>query len=380
MPTLSLNDIVNVVINVSPTATVRNAFNLGLIIGKSTIISAVTRVKLYSGLTEMIAGGWAGTEPEYVAAQLYFAQLPAPRGVLIGRWDGTGSETALQAITACRITNNDWYAATFVSPIVKADIITIAAYIEAVTPVSTFFYTTSDSDVPLGTAGNVLLTLQTSGYRRSLGQYSLNALSAVVGSAASFPVVAIMGYAMGAMTGLAKSAYTLMFKPEVGITPDVLTLAKVTAIKGANGNVYISRGSTYNLFETGVMANGTFFDEVINLDVLANDIQTGIMTLFQSVTKIPQTEDGVTSIVSAITTPCEAGVNKGVLSPGIWAAAPILNVNTNDYLSKGYLIVADSIANQSSVDRDARKSPPTYVLVKMAGAVQSVVINVLVNR
>ena len=370
MPTLSLNDILNVVINVSPTATVRNAFNLGLIIGKATIISAVTRVKLYSSLTAMKADGWTGSEAEYLAAQTYFSQVPAPGNVLIGRWDGTGSETALQAITACRVINSDWYAATFATAIVKADIVAIAAYIEAATPASTFFYTTADSDVPLGTAGNVLLTLQASAYRRSLGQYSATANA----------VVAIMGYAMGAMTGLAKSAYTLMFKPEVGITADALTTAQVTAIKGANGNVYINRGSTYNLFETGVMASGVFFDEVINLDILASDIQSGLMTLLQSVTKIPQTEDGVTSIVGAITTACESAVNKSVLAPGQWTAAPILNVKTGDYLTKGYIVVADSIANQSSVDRAARKSPPVYVLVKMAGAVQSVVINILVNR
>ena len=369
MPTLSLNDIVSVVVSVSPAATVRSGFNLALIIGTSTIISAADRVKLYSGLEDMIADGFAADDPEYVAAQRYFAQVPKPSTVAIGRWDTTGDETIVEAVTACRVKNTNWYVCT-VCGATKANIEDVAEYIETAVPTAAFFYTTADVDVPAGTAGNIMVLLKAANYKRTLGQYSTE----------DDAVAAILGYAMGANTGLANSAYTLAYKSEVGVTPEDLNLTEVTAIKAQNGNVYINRGATYDLFEQGVMADGTAFDELLNLDMLANDIQLAVMDLLVSVPKVPQTEDGVSLLVNAINGPCSEARNKGFIAPGVWNASPILNLNTGDMLSQGYLVLADTIANQSQSDREARKSPPIYVPVKLSGAIEHAVINVLVNR
>ena len=57
-----------------------------------------------------------------------------------------------------------------------------------------------------------------------------------------------------------------------------------------------------------------------------------------------------------------------------------MNLKTGDALSTGYMVLADTLANQSQADRDARKSPPIYVAVKMAGAIEHVVIGIVVNR
>jgi hypothetical protein len=369
MPNLSLNDIVQVIVNISPKATARAGFNLGLIVGKSTVISAADRVKTYSSLNEMIAAGFTNVMPEYKAASLYFSQSKKPTKVAIGRWDETGTETALEAITACRTKNAEWYACT-ICEAVKADILSVAAYIETATPSSAYFYTTSDADVKAGTAGNVMETLQGLNYRRTIGQYSTTADA----------IAAIMGYAMGANTGTANSAYTLAYKQEVGVLTENLTSDEVETIKDYNGNVYISRGSNSNVFEQGVMADGTPFDEVINLDVLANDIQIGIMDLLVSVPKVPQTEEGISLIYNALTGPLVAALNRGFLAPGVWNGPAILNLQTGDNLSVGFLIQSETIASQPQADRDARKSPPVYIAVKLAGAIEHVVIQVDVNR
>jgi hypothetical protein len=366
---LPLSDIVDVVVNVSPSAVVRNEFNLGLIMGDSTVISTSDRVKVYNSLAEMIAGGWAGTEDEYEAAQLYFSQSGNIGRVAIGRWNTAQSaETALQAITACRTANTEWYAC-YICGAAKADVLAVAAYIESCEPVSVFFYDTDDADVLAKTADNVMDSLMDDSIRRTIGQYSTE----------DYAAVTIMGYAMGSNTGLANSAYTLMFKPEVGITAEELTSAELAAIQDQNGNAYVTRGSTYNVFEKGVMADGTFFDEVIFLDTLANGIQTAIISALQSNHKIPQTEEGVTLLVNAITDPCEEARSIGFIAPGVWDSATVLGLNTGDALPNGYIILADKISNQSAADRADRKAPPIYVCVKLAGAVQSAVINVLVN-
>jgi hypothetical protein len=369
MSTLLLSDIVQVNVLINQGISVRSGFNEGLIVGKSTIISAVTRVVEYASLAAMIAGGWAGSEPEYLAAQKYFAQIPAPQKVAIGRWDGTGAETSAQAITACRAANSTWYAC-LVCGAAKADIVGVAGIIETAVPSSVQFYTTSDNDAKAGTEGNVFDALADLSYRRSIGQWSTTADAAA----------AIMGYAMGANTGLANSAYTLAYKSEVGVTADTLTSAEVAFIKGDNGNCYINRGNQYNLFEQGMMADGSYFDEVINLDILVNSIQLNVMDLLTGVPKVPQTEGGVALLVDAISQPCKTAKETGFIAPGIWTAAPVLTLNTNDMLSDGFLVLADTISNQSSNDRAARKAPPIYVPIKLAGAIEHVVISITVNR
>jgi hypothetical protein len=476
--TQPLSDIVNVSVKVSPLSAVNSGFNLGLIVGKSTVIPITTRVKVYSGTDDMKADSWVGTEPEYLAAQMFFSQIPRPSKVAIGRQDinalvnpatlpqlatattggvlaattyyvrytwisaqgetmvspeasivttgatssitvtipalpagatlagiyigtapGTGTkqgttntttytqtaaliagsaapgsntataETAVTAVTACRAANNDWYAA-YVCAALKADIIAVAAYIEAATPLSAFFYDTQDAEVLAGTAGNVMDSLKGSKRHRTFGQYSTTAYAAA----------SAMGYAMRANTGLANSAYTLAYKSEPGVTPEVLTTQQVTTITGYNGNVYTSYGATYNLLVQGTMADGVHFDEVLNLDMLTNSIQTAVMNALTQAPKIPQTEDGVSILVSAVTVPCENARTRGVIAPGVWNAAPVLGLKTGDTLSTGYMILADSILNQSQADRDARKSPPIYACVKLAGAIEHVVIGIVVNR
>lgn len=367
--TQSLSDIVNVTVQVSPLSTVNSGFDLGLIVGTSSVISVADRVKVYSGTDDMLDQGWVGTEPEYKAAEIYFSQVPRPNKVVIGRWDNSGSETAVQAVTACRAANSDWYA-VYVCGATKTDILAIAQYIETATPLSVYFYDTQDVEVPAGTAGNVMDTLKAAGRHRTFGQYSTS----------DFAAVAAMGYAMGANTGLANSAYTLAYKTEVGILPEDLSTQEVNTILGYNGNVYTNYGAKYNLLVQGTMADGVHFDEVLNLDVLTNDIQTSVVNALTQAPKIPQTDEGVSLLVSAITDPCNAARTRGVIAPGVWKGAPVLNLKTGDTLSTGYMVLADSLANQSQADRDARKAPPIYVAIKLAGAIEHVVIGVIVNR
>lgn len=368
MPTLPLSDIVNVSVSVGPVSSIRNNFNIALIVGKSAIIDTTARVKIYSKIGDLTADGWQGTEPEYLAAQIYFSQSPKPSKVAIGRWDGT-NETAVQAVTACRQANSDWYSC-MVCDATKSDIIAVAAYIDSATPASSYFYTTADSDVLAGTAGNVLETLKSNKTHRSLGQYSTE----------EHAVTAIMGYAMGANTQTANSVYTLAYKPEVGITPENLIEDKVNLIKNYNGNVYVNRGSVYNVFENGVMADGSYFDEILNLDILTNNIQSAVMDALTTLPKVAQTDDGMGNLLNAITAPLEKARSTGFIAPGVWNTAGILTVKNGDVLSRGYEILSDTIADQSQTDRENRISPPIYILVKLAGAIQNVVINLYVNR
>ena len=92
--TLSLQTIVDVIVEVSANAASPPAFNQGLIIGSSTHIpswGANSRIRQYTSLVGMAGDGFQPTDPEYIAAELYFSQTPAPTYVWIGRQDATAS-------------------------------------------------------------------------------------------------------------------------------------------------------------------------------------------------------------------------------------------------------------------------------------------------
>ncbi len=55
------------------------------------------------------------------------------------------------------------------------------------------------------------------------------------------------------------------------------------------------------ILQQGVMANGDFFDERHGLDWLQNYVQTNLYNLlYTSTTKVPQTETGITRLLSNV--------------------------------------------------------------------------------
>jgi hypothetical protein len=368
--TLNLDRIVDISVYTSPQAAIRSTFNQLLIVGQSTHISANTRVKQYGSLAEMLDDSFIITDDEYLAAAVYFAQTPTPEKVWIGRMV-SGTDTGAQALALCRAASSEWY----VCMVLNADKTSheaCALWAESATPSTVYAYTTEDADVLSGVTGNVAEVLKGLLYKRTIGQYS-----------STYPLYAIagiMGYAMGANTGLANSAYTLKFKNEVGITVEALTSTQVGIIEGNNCNVYVNYGNAYDIFEPGIMADGTFFDQVINRDMLVNDIQMNVMDLLYGNSKIPQTEAGVTQIIHAINQACESAIVRGYLGPGTWTGVDVLNLHTGDTLPKGYVVQAVPLSEQSTADRDLRKSPNIYVAIKEAGAMHSVLIGVYINQ
>lgn len=368
LKSLSLNSVVKVIVNLAARMAPRKAFDLGLIIGSSTVIPTDERIRIYEAVEDMLEDGFTNSSPEYLAALLYFSAQKKPDRLAVGVQ--AEKESVLEAVQACREANSEWYT-VYCCKAEKQDIKEVSAYIEAATPSTMFMFTTQDTDAPSGKEGNIFEVLKEKSLRRTLGQYSTESEHAVA---------SILGYAMGANTGTRNSAYTLAYKAEPGVTPENLSTTQVETIKGNYGNVYINRGEYYNVFEQGVTAANIPFDEMINLDKLANDIQLNVMDLLYQYPKVPQTESGITQIVNAIAEACEQSVLIGFIAPGVWKGQDILELVYGDTLPKGYLIQPDSIDNQSQADREARKAPPIYVSIKLAGAIEFVTIQVDVNR
>lgn len=375
MPTkpLQLNEVVNFVVNLAQRSAQRKAFNIMLLVGKNTVIPKEERVRTYTTLEAMLADGFTTNDRLYKAAALIKAQSRSPVKFCIGTQDA--NETMLQAITACREANYDWYVLVPCAELTVQQHLDNMAYTNACTPDTVYAFTSKAAEDLQGGDGSIFKRAKDLKYRRTIGIYSTKHDDAVAG---------IMAYAMGMMTGTINSAFTLKFKGINGVTTEnseaAISVSAVDKLKKQNGNIYVNRGFYYDMFEEGTMADGTFFDEVIYLDKLKNDCQLALMDLFVQNAKIAQTEGGMTRIHNALNGVLKDYQRIGYLETGVWRGDTILGLKYGDTVNNGYLVQSEPIAEQNQADRENRIAPPIYIALKLAGAIHSAVVQIDVNR
>nr|DAL50450.1 MAG TPA_asm: tail sheath protein [Caudoviricetes sp.] len=96
--TLPVSRVVNVAVEMSPTATALRNFGSCLILGDSDIIDTDERIRLYSSISD-IATDFGISSREYLAAQAFFSQSPQPTQVYIGRWAKSATAGRLRGRT-----------------------------------------------------------------------------------------------------------------------------------------------------------------------------------------------------------------------------------------------------------------------------------------
>lgn len=369
MTGLSVSRISDVTVTLSAKAA--QGFNFGsmLILGTSTVISIAERLRAYTAANDV--GTDFGTDSEeYKAATIWFSQSPQPTQVYIGRWVKTLAtaesgtvETLIQAVNTL-LGYTSWYGlhiADSVDPD-AADMVSVAAAIEAASISRILAYTTQDTAVLDSTSTTDLPSqLKAASYSRSFGQYS---------SSSRYAALSAFGRAFTVDFTGSNTTITLKFKAEPGITYETLTASQADALEAKNCNVYVYYNNDTAILEQGVMANGDFFDERHGLDWLQNAVQTAdYNTLYTSATKIPQTDAGTTTRMANIELELEQAVTNGLFAPGKWTGGDIGQLKTGDSLTKGYYLYADTVDNQSQADREARKGVAIQVAGKLAGAV-----------
>jgi hypothetical protein len=128
-----------------------------------------------------------------------------------------------------------------------------------------------------------------------------------------------------------------------------------------------------------MMSELNFFDQILNLDMLASNIQYAVMNVLTSVPKIPQTDAGQQLLIQAVEAACDQMVSNGNIGSGIWEGQTILDLTSGTALPQGYLVQSPKYNTMSKADIQARKSPPIYVAIIEAGAVHFVTIAVVVQ-
>jgi len=301
-------------------------------------------------------------------------------------------ETCLQALQVCRAVQPSWYAAMCTAA-VTADHEAISAWV--LSQVGTvYFGTTQDTSSLNGLSTGLLTALFNASSKRTWMQWA-STQSGLYPNQIYF-TAAVMGCAMAANTQLANSAFTMKFSagvPLEGVFVEPLTTTQIQNIEGVstsvgpNGNLYINYANSFNVLEQGTMsAANQFFDEILNLDILASNIQYNIMNLLTSVPKVPQTDAGQAQLIQAVEAALAQSALTGFIAGGVWEGQniPIPTVSTGltkgTTLPNGYWVASPKVASLSQAQIQARQAAPIYVALIEAGAVHFVTISVQVQR
>jgi len=288
---------------------------------------------------------------------------------------GVPAETLPQAVATFADISGDWYGLMYATttPPPDADIITAAEQIEGYDISRIFGLTYQKTDVLDSTnSADLPSQLQSLKLSRTFSTYS---------QSSPYAVASMFGRAFTVNFEASNTTITLKFKQEPGIVPETLTESQARTLRNKNCNVFVNYNNTTAIIQEGVMANGYFFDEVHGTDWLQNRIQTDVYNLlYQSTTKIPQTDEGTHRIVNTIEAACIQAIVNGLGAPGVWTAGGFGQLSPGDTLSKGFYVYAPPVATQDQSDREARKSVPIQVALKLAGAIHFVGVIVNVNR
>lgn len=496
---LSESDVVNVEITLAPVPSSYRNFGATLILGASNVIDVSQRIRNYANLDEVTLD-FGNTDPEYLAADLFFSQSPQPSILYIGRWaqngssailhgaplsataqaallasfptlttgsteftidgtqqtlsdlnfsavtnmngaaavintalgshatcvwnanytrfdvesdsvgtsssitygspsgsgtdistsfgftaasgatppiDGIAAETPLTCITTLANLTNAWWASMFAEPSVGAitdsEHVAVAAFIEAASPSRCYGVTSMEAAVLDPTSDSDLASLMMAGqYTRTLTQYS---------SSSDFAVASFFGRMATVDFTANNSVITMKFKTEPGVTAETLTETQAATLNSKNCNVFVNYDNGTAIIQQGVMASGLFFDVRQCADWLQNQVQTDVFNLlYQSPTKIPQTDPGIHQIAVTIGNDLQDGVTNGFIAPGIWnSSLEFGTLQTGQTLNTGYYVYQPPVSSQSETDRSERIAPTIQCAIKLGGAVHSANVQIFAN-
>jgi hypothetical protein len=284
------------------------------------------------------------------------------------------NETISESLSAIEAVNSKWYGFAFTSEVrddsqtaagTIADCLDAAAWAEP--RIKVFANNSSDANTLSATdETNISYQLSQLGYSRTFTVYNEG----------DYP--AISTFARGASVDYegSKTTITYKFKQLPGLSASDLSSSQASAISSFDANYYANFGTQLSgdsvaILAEGVCASGRFIDEVVGLDWLQNAIETDVFNyIFQSTTKIPQTDEGVSGIVQVLSGVLDTAVTNGLLAPGT------VTIDDDEvFLDKGYYIYQGLVEDQSQADREAREAPPISFIAKGAGAIHGVTIS-----
>ena len=381
---LNMDPVVQVNVSVGATTIPAGTYDVGAILssdaGTGTPLTTTKRFVVYESFNELVNGvenekpAYDSTTDVYKAAQKYFGVAPAPSQLIVIYYDisdGT-TETPTSAMLDAIEKGAEFYGVYYAPKSgetdvnIKANVVSIASALNSIGRGVEFYGVTGTAAQIIANDG-LMASLADANAKRAIGMACTSDIDDAAG---------LMGVAMGYGRSSDSSAFALCYKSIATATVNSFTQGEVDSIKAVNGNVYVARTKTKAGLENGATASGLRYDDVLYLDRIANDIQTGIYSMISdSPTKLPQNDTTTTLFISEINRILENYYNIGVLSDAVWHGTLYNDMEDGMIIDHGYYAFADSFDNQTTANRVAHKAMPITVLLCLAGSVESVVIN-----
>jgi hypothetical protein len=302
-------------------------------------------------------------------------KLKLTDGLALEPIPGADTETPAEAAARAAEMSSEWYGLMFAATaqVSDDDNIDAAGFIEGSSQSRIFGITSGDALMLEATVDtDVASQLKKLGYKRSFVQFS---------SKNPYAVASMFGRAFSVNFNANRSTITLKFKQEPGVVYEQINETRAQALAGKNANVYALYNTDQPILQECTMANGAFFDEIHGTDWLQNALQTELWNaLYQSKTKIPQTNAGMNVLAAICKNVCLEGQNNGLIADqGIWNSDGFGELEREDTIP-GFYVYYQNINEQAQSEREQRKATPIQVAVKLSGAIHWVDVIVDVNR
>jgi hypothetical protein len=272
----------------------------------------------------------------------------------------TATESAIDALTAVRLYDDDWYGLIATTRDATTQGL-IAAWTEANSKV--FACASANANIvnvaPLSDTTSLAAVLKAAAYDRTICMY--DALAAT-----TYPEAAVLGKVFPLHPG----SYALMFKTLVGVTRSLLSETQSYNARQKNCLVYETIGGV-NILQEGKMASGEYFDVIVFIDWLVARIKEAAFANFVKQGKVSFDEDGILSCRNAIEPPFEEGLSYSGISPFAY--------DSDGVQIGGYFFTVPKLADISAIDKAARTLNGLKATAFLAGAIQKMTLDLTIT-
>jgi hypothetical protein len=341
-----------------------------LILTDDTPVQSLTEDYMISRTASSIGQAFGTTSETFAMANAIFAQNPnilnAGGYVIVAPYDSS-SETTAEAIQ--RIAEQIYFEGILTTRDMDSTEATAASnYVEGMENSILFLTDTVSTSL---SSGGLFYALKDNKKTRKLLYLS--------GGVSNVKAYARLFAAAFASRGLSvnyegqNSTLTMTYKDLAGVPVDTnISETILNTCQTIGADVYCSVEGLVKVlsFKQG----GLWFDELANQIWLRTAIQRSVANvLFTTRNKIPQTTEGVATLVNAINSVLNQGIINGMLAPGEWNSSDTFGVLEDFHRcirTYGYYVYFTPIAEQAQAEREARKCPVISIAAKQAGALE----------
>jgi len=301
-----IREIINTSISLDTNAVTRSGFGVPLLIG-TTDPTPGAKVAAYANIDE-VGDVYDVTDVEYKMASAFFGQNPRPQKLLIGY--KADDETYVEALTDIRAINDEWFFLVTTAT-VKADILALAAAVNAIGNGRQYHYRT-DEAATLTSGSTTDITTEVTALNVQTTLHVYHSDDEMYSELAGLAKVAINTESGNTGPG----SRTYFYQSLAGITADSFTSTERSLLDDKHVNYTSTLAQQTRVFG-GKMSNGQWFDIVYGAAWLEARISENVTELLTRTTdrgsKVPYTDEGLQMIESAIAEVMEVAVKIGLI-------------------------------------------------------------------